>query len=65
MHVALVAAGGMLALLTAAVRRGLDAERRRTAQLLDRERAERVRQEFASRASGLLEAPLDARSMLA
>jgi PAS domain S-box-containing protein len=65
MHVALVAAGGMLALLTARVRRGLDAERRRTSQLLDRERAERLRQEFASRASGLLESPLDARSMLA
>jgi PAS domain S-box-containing protein len=64
MHLALVAAGGSLAVITARIRRRLDAAQRRTSQLLDRERAERVRQEFASRASGLLEAPLDAMTML-
>src|ERR1051325_9256864 len=63
-HMALVAAGGLLAVFTAGVRRRLDAERQRTAELLDRERAERVRQEFASRASQLLEAPPDGMTML-
>src|SRR4051794_13206307 len=63
-HMALVAAGGSLAVVTAGIRRRLDAEQHRTAELLDRERAERVRQEFASRASNLLEAPQDAISML-
>ena len=53
------------ALLVAAVlARRLRDERRRFGELLDRERAERVRQEFASRASQLLEAPPDARTML-
>jgi PAS domain S-box-containing protein len=65
MHMALVFAGGTLAVITARIRRRLDAERRRTSRLLDRERAERVRQELASRASGLLEAPLDSMTMLA
>ena len=64
MHVALVVAGGSIAVLTARIRRRLDSERMRTAELLDRERAERLRQEFASRASQLLEAPQDAMSML-
>jgi PAS domain S-box-containing protein len=63
-HMALVAAGGALAVFGAGVRRRLAAERERTAELLDRERAERVRQEFASRASQLLEAPPDEVSML-
>ena len=63
-HVALVAAGGALAVVGAGVRRRLAAERERTNELLDRERAERVRQEFASRASQLLEAPPDEASML-
>jgi PAS domain S-box-containing protein len=63
-HMALVAAGGLLAVFTAGVRRRLDAERQRTSALLDRERAERVRQEFASRASQLLEAPPDPMTML-
>src|SRR5690349_6384887 len=43
-HTALVAAGGALAVLGAGVRRRLGAERERTNELLDRERAERVRQ---------------------
>jgi PAS domain S-box-containing protein len=64
MHMALVAAGGTLAVVTAHIRRRLDAERQRTSQLLHRERAERVRQEFASRAGGLLEAPMDSLTML-
>src|SRR4051794_38180949 len=63
-HAALVAAGGALAVFGAGVRRRLAAERERTSELLDRERAERVRQEFASRASQLLEAPPDEASML-
>ena len=63
-HVALVLAGGVLAALAARVRLRLDEERARTAELLDRERAERVRQEFASRAGQLLESPPDERSML-
>ena len=45
-------------------RGGSGHERRRFEELLDRERSERVRQEFASRASELLEAPPDALSML-
>ena len=64
MHMALVLAGGSLAVVTAHIRRRLDEERDRTAQLLDRERGERVRQEFASRASELLEAPPDSVSIL-
>jgi PAS domain S-box-containing protein len=63
-HMALVAAGGVLAVVAAGIRRRLDAERERTSELLDRERGERVRQEFASRASQLLEAPQDAMTML-
>jgi PAS domain S-box-containing protein len=64
MHMALVIAGGSIAVFTAHIRRRLDNERERTAQLLARERAERVRQEFASRASELLDAPPDSMSML-
>src|SRR5258705_1589287 len=64
MHMALVVAGGSIAVITARIRRRLDEERGRTAQLLDRQRAERVGPEFASRASELLEAPPDSMSML-
>jgi PAS domain S-box-containing protein len=60
----LVAPLVVLALITARARARLEAERRRVAELLDRERAERVRQEFASRAGQLLEAPPDSMSML-
>jgi PAS domain S-box-containing protein len=63
-HVALVAAGGVLAVVAAGIRQRLEAERGRTSALLDRERTERVRQEFASRASQLVEAPQDAVTML-
>jgi PAS domain S-box-containing protein len=56
---------GAVGVATATVlARRLRDERRRFGRLLDRERAERVRQEFASRASQLLEAPPDAMSML-
>jgi len=58
---------GVLAILTsvtARTRRRLKAELRRTERLLDRERAERVRHEVASRTGQLLEAPLDSLSML-
>jgi len=57
---ALVAALAVAAVLA----RRLRDERRRFADLLDRERAERVRQEFASRAGELLDAPPDSLSML-
>jgi PAS domain S-box-containing protein len=63
-HMALVLIGGVLAVAAANVRRRLDHERDRTTRLLDRERSERVRQEFASRASQLLETPPDAMTML-
>ena len=53
-----------LAVTCGLVARRLREERRRFGRLLDRERAERVRQEFASRASQLLETPPDAVSML-
>jgi PAS domain S-box-containing protein len=61
---ALIAPLAVLALLTGRIHGRLGVERHRNAQLLDRERAERVRQEFASRASELLEAPPDSVSML-
>jgi PAS domain S-box-containing protein len=60
--VLVVAVAAILAAVVLA--RRLEHERRRFAELLDRERAERVRQEFASRASELLEAPPDGMSML-
>jgi PAS domain S-box-containing protein len=60
----LIAPLAVLALITGRIHGALEAERDRNAQLLDRERAERVRQEFASRASQLLEAPPDSMSML-
>jgi PAS domain S-box-containing protein len=60
----LIAPLAALALVTARIRRRLEAERLHTEQLLDRGRAERVRREFASRASELLEAPPDSVDML-
>src|SRR3954468_9721153 len=61
-----LALGALAALgsITMRIRRRLRSELRRTERLLDRERAERVRQEFASRASQLLEAPQDSMRML-
>jgi PAS domain S-box-containing protein len=61
---ALIVPLAVLALVTGRFHGRLEAERMRNAQLLDRERAERVRQEFASRASQLLETPPDSMSML-
>jgi PAS domain S-box-containing protein len=64
LEIAALGAGAVGVAAAVVLGRRLREERARFGRLLDRERAERVRQEFASRASQLLEAPPDARSML-
>ena len=64
LEIAVFVAAAAAVLAAVLLARRLRDERRRFEELLDRERSERVRQEFASRASELLEAPPDALSML-
>src|SRR5690348_11073235 len=64
LEIAALGVGAVGVAAAAVLGRRLREQRDRFGRLLDRERAERVRQEFASRASQLLEAPPDARSML-
>jgi PAS domain S-box-containing protein len=64
LEIAALGVGAVGVAAAAVLGRRVREERNRFGRLLDRERDERVRQEVASRASQLLEAPPDARSML-